>query len=37
MLKWTKARESVRNGNAAVIVPLVGVLSVLAWIKGLGS
>ncbi len=36
MLKWTTPK-SVRNGNATVIVPLVGVLLVLAWIKGLGS
>jgi hypothetical protein len=36
MVKWTTPK-SVRNGNAAVVVPLVGVLLVLAWIKGLGS
>lgn len=36
MLKWTTPK-SVRNGNAAAIVPLVGVLSVLAWIMRLAS
>ncbi len=36
MIKWT-APKSVRNGNTAVIVPLVGVLSVLAWIVRLAS
>ncbi len=36
MLKWTTPK-SVRNGNAAAVVPMVGVLLVLAWIKGLAS
>lgn len=36
MVKWTTPK-SLRNGNAAAVVPLVGVLLVLAWIVSLAS
>ncbi len=36
MPKWTTPK-SVRNGNAAIVVPIGGVILVILWIVRLGS